>query len=262
MSLHFLRTFDSPIKKTSTSGGKSDLSLLWAQSSSPMKSHRESEKEAINILNMLESSKPSTPQKKLFCPPSMIQSPSATSTPRKEEENLELLFSRFSITTEKKFKLSPEFHNLVTFVYKGPENQTEAWESFKSISKSIKCGVVSCATYAFIFKEGKVLAKAFTGTAQKKLEESSQKLPSFDYNRAIDLIDSNQSSEKLCIYSTEQFYYSVVTPFNYNFSEFESSGGTRYRISISGYLFGFHIDEFMKTSQNYELFKTSKSLLH
>ncbi|OHT00778.1 hypothetical protein TRFO_07756 [Tritrichomonas foetus] len=272
MALHFLRTFDSPIRKNLNSTGKSDLSLIWAQAASPVKSPRskfttDGEKEAINILSILESSKPSTPKKKLFCPPSMIQSPSqkcssSSSLNHEDDENQDLLFSRFSITTEKKFELPSEFQNLVTFVFKGPENQNEAWENFKRIAKSVKCGLVACATYAFIFSEGKVHAKAFTGTAQKKLEENSDKLPEFDFDKALDMIDQNQSSEKLSIYSTDQFYYSVVTPFVYNFSEFNSSSGTRYRISVSGYIFAFHIEKFMKMRKNYDSFKTSKSILH
>ena len=282
MSLAFSSLVTTPIKKVTTCDTKSDLSFIWESlnsksiSRSPNPKFTNSKKEAINILSMLSTQKPQTPSKKFFCPPSMKSSFSTPQqSPISDRNKCDFLYSQLSITTEKIFQPPEKFNGIVTYVYKengvSSENQSNAWQSFKSNAKNMKCGVVVCAKYVFLFSNynnHNVKVKAFTGTAQKKLESDFSVSIQDDgtyvisFEDALNIIDQSQEAEKLSLYSTDQFNYSIVTPFGFNHSEFESSTGSKYRIIITGFLFDFQVEELSSCQEQFSVFKLSKNVLY
>ena len=115
-----------------------------------------------------------------------------------------------------------------------------------------------------MFQNGNVSAKAFSGTAEKQLNDIS---PNGDKNNIrsediIKLIDDIQLTEKLSFYSTDSFYYSVIYPIIQKNSQFESSEGKRYRMALSGYLFPFELKIIRDEETKYDAFKLSKNVIY
>ena len=262
--------FSIPRTKEVRTNNKCDLRALWEEAVSPKSSPKpvlqrkpSNQIEAINILSLISNSngsKNSSP-KKLFVPPIM-----QVKTEIKKIDEIgrdeAILYSNFTVTVDNELSLSEELKNGVTFGYKGADNQLEAWNDFKKHANDTKCSVAAAARFAFIFSNGKVSAKAFTGTAQKLLKEKSKDLNDFDFQEALKLIDDIQESEKLSLYSTEQFYYSVVYPIIVKTTEFESVNGKRYRTSFSGYLFPFQIQELKDLQKDFESFKVAYNVIY
>lgn len=252
-----------------------------------------------NFLNLLVASRPQTPTKKLFCPPrhnNLIPRSQSSGNNNNGESfnNSEFLYSRISITTDETFLLPDEIKEFVTYTYAPSINnrgdsefQMEAWENFKnSNSRTSRCSVVSSAIFAFLFVnedfQTKVHVKSFTGTAQQQIlqiihqddneeqdsdDEDSNSLAEngfllIDYNKAIDLIESLCSKEKINIFSTDPFHYSIVMPLTFKYSEFESSQGKMFRVSLSGYIFPFQVKQLSNEKTQFNLFKTSKSVMY
>lgn len=301
MSLSFFRSFSNPAKKVTLNEEKSDLTLLWESHCSPMRKSTlslksncvtpKSKKSEINFLNMLAAAKPQTPTKKLFVPPQTNLSRQSSLSRSQSNSNCEssandILYSRISITTDQIFSIPEETKEFVSYVYaptlnnKGnSEFQNEAWENFKNNnSKSSKCSVVSSATFAFIFInefmcQTKVHVKSFTGTARQQIMEivnpnndsngiDEASFLNIDYHKAIELIESLNAKEKISIFSTDPFHYSVVTPLSFKYSEFESAQGKLFRVTLNGYMFPYQAKQLLDEKSKFNVFKTSKSVLY
>ncbi|OHS98798.1 hypothetical protein TRFO_01849 [Tritrichomonas foetus] len=252
-----------PHTKEIKSNGKCDIQLLWERANSPASSPKPKKQsksvEAINILALLSNNNNNKPAKKLFVPPTMQIKSEIKAKP---ETSLEFLVGSLIVTTNKEFHLPDSLDGKVTYVYKGAENQIESWNDFKKNVRTAKCSVASAARFAFIFEGGKVRAKAFTGTAQKQLEELSSDLTSIQLDSALQMIDEIQATQKLSLYSTDMFYYSVVHPITLKSTEFESTTGKKYRTVLSGYLFPFEVKEVHSMDTNYETFNLTSNILY
>lgn len=301
MSLAFFRSFSSPAKKVTLNAEKSDLSLLWECHCSPMRKNNnysscstpKSKQSEINFLNLLIATKPQTPTKTLYCPPQhnnliLPKSPSRLNNDTESLNSNEFIYSRISLTTDKTLLIPDEIKEFISYVYSPSSNRgesefhKEAWDNFKNNnSKTSRCCVVSSATFAFLFEneedsQTKVHVKSFTGTAQQQIrriiqqdDENSEEdlfedndfIP-IDYEKAVDLIESISSKEKINIFSTDPFHYSVVMPLTFKHSEFESSQGKMFRVLLSGYIFPYQARQLVEEKSKYNLFKISKFVLY
>lgn len=238
---------------------KSDLELAWEGFSSPESSpvsKRNAKSMEVNILDLLSTSPKKQQAKKIFIPPTFKSKQETKESPKKTNiDSSSFLFKMVTITTNDEFKV-PSSLTGVTNVFKGPENQEIAWASFKKQIPDAKCCIVSAARFAFAFQDGKVQAKAFSGTAQNNIKSlsASGNLDDISIEDAIEMIEKVQPLEVLSFYSTSQFNYCVAIPIIDKNSKFESSNGMRYRATLTGYIFPFQMKRIQEESEKYDVF--------
>ena len=226
-------------KKPITSSKKSDLASIWnpsaaslsIPSSSPLSSPIAKPQHDILSLLQLNVSRPA--KKSLYCPP-VIEA-------RKEKkEKIEVpnaIYSNITFTANCVPEISDEIINRITFVYKGPENQESAWNSFKKVYKKAKHSVVASNNMSFHFNDGKVTAKASTQSAKAKLKLIATEMPYVDEEKAINLLDTLVGTERFSIFSSVCFNYSVVTPVIQKEVEMGTKEGKKHKVTFLGYMF-------------------------
>ena len=220
----------------SISKQQSDLDNLWNQkpflNSPPVHTQNDNTKDLFGIL--MEGKQEIEPRKRLYCPPVV----KAFTPPQTKKENISFLYRRVTITSNSPITVSNQLQNMVTHIYKGCDNQQVAWDNFKEkISETDYC-LISCANMIFFIQKGSVKNKGITGTAERKIQTlSSGENGVIELSSIIQLIDELQMKERLELYSTTPFFYSVMTPIERRLMEMNSSSGIKYRMILSGYIF-------------------------
>ena len=223
------------VSKPDTSSEKSDLRLLWEQATTPTSSPEPQNRSAQrreNLLTLLSTSTPTAPAKKLYCPP-RVEEPKPE---KPKEPRLELAYSMVSVSSTGDVVIPESILDSRIFTFKSGESQL-AWASFKASCRRARFALVAIVNVFFLFESGRVRAKALTGTASQRLLALSSNLPNVDADAAIKFVDDWVEKEKLCLYSSEIFDYSTVTPLSVKHCEMQSAAGVVRRITLAGCLF-------------------------
>lgn len=244
MALALRRLLGSAVQKPNADNTKCDLYLVFERAySSPASSpdispsppSQKDLKRNQSLFELIAKGNKAPPTKKLHsCPQLEI-----IKSEKKKQQEVSFLMNSFAVTTDKYIELPEEFGKFITFEFIGSENQQEAWEDFKSKVKDTRYSIISCANIVFSFDNGKIKAKAITGTAQRKLEAKCTKLPDITFDEILALIEPMIEKERLVLYSSEMFYYSAVKPIRIRRTEFESVKGKKYRITLVGNIFPY-----------------------
>lgn len=248
--------------KSSTSTKKSSLASIWDISSSsplsspyasPTKEKKNINTDTVDIVSLLTGKHLKTPKKTLYCPPVIEKKEKLKPKP----QDFEFMFSNITYSSKCVFNLPDSIKKYTTYVFKGGENQEIAWESFKKVCVNAKYGFIVCGNIKLYIDSGNVISKALTISANDKLESISSNLPNVELNKALDLISNLERSEKIFLYCSSPFSFSVVTPLIIKHSEMGSNSGIVYRVSLTGYMFEDCNNIISKEmSSNIHVFKT------
>lgn len=173
------------------------------------------------------------PRKKLHCVPQTINIQAKIF----KEKPADFIYRRVTAVSDSPISIPDDYSEQFIYVYNGMDNQTEAWYSFKSKLERSKYGLIGFMNSAFFFENGEVKAKGITGSAQRRLQDLSDSLPSVSAGRVFGFIEQNLGKEKLELYLMEAFKFSVVTPLEVQSTTLTSPKGTRFRTVISGVIF-------------------------
>ena len=211
----------------------SDLETHWCGKSVPNSPPvcKETQKDLFGIL--LEGKPEPEPRKRLYCPPVV----KAFTVPQAKKENISFLYRRVSITSCTPVLLPEKLDKMIIHMYKGCENQQTAWDDFKRKIHESEYSLISCANMVFFIHNGLIKAKGITGTASKKIKSLANEEDEIEISKVIELIDELHAKERLELYSTSPFFYSVMTPIEKCMSEMNSSTGIKYRLILSGFIF-------------------------
>jgi len=227
MNFPHLKSCASPVKGDMFGSMKPDILEEHSVNSSPLS------KSPSDILGELTSRISKSPRKKLYCPP-VIEPLEAE---KQKEKEIGFLFSNITCTSRFDQNIPDFLKDFVVYAYKGSENQEIAWADFKKTVNIVKECVISCANMSFFLNGDEVKCKAHTGSAQRKLDQIADDFSNISLDKVIGLIDELVSCERLSIFSSDRFHYSVVTPLIIQSSEIDSSNGKLFRISVNGYVF-------------------------
>ena len=233
--VRFRKLLGATVSKPDTSSDKSDLRLLWEQATTPTSSPEPKNRSAPrrdNLLTLLSTATPSTPTKKLYCPP-RVQEPKEE---KPKEERLDFAYSMVSVTSTSNVTIPEPILDSRFFVFRSGENRL-AWESFKTSVKRARFALVSIVNIFFLFENGNARAKAVTGTANQRLASLSSRLPYVEADAVLSFVDERVEKERLTLYSTEMFDFSTVTPISKKSCEMQSASGMLQRVTLSGCIF-------------------------
>lgn len=253
------------VRTISSESSKTDLVSIWGSSSvessdppsSPNVKNHSPLKSSPSLIDLLSISMTKSPKKTLYVPP-RVDSPALKKVKPKVQE---FMYSSIVLT-------SPEFHDFEsfaktskTYVFKGMENQEYAWEDFKKVVHEAKQSIVATPNLAFHFKNNVVVGKALTSSAQNKLDKITEN-SHIEIEKAINLLDDLSKTEKLCIYSTHMFNYSVVTPVMLKHLEMDSNKGKLHRYTLNGCVFPSFYDKIMSVFADVNSVKRHNIVLH
>lgn len=258
----------------SSEGSKTDLASIWGSQSSEISSPPSSPRVGFSspsikngspfsknyptLFSVLNQSIQKSPKKTLYVPP-RVDSPS----PKKIKPKVaDYMYSKIQLTSSENPVFDEIYTNSKTYVFRGTENQEYAWDDFKHVVREAKQSVVATLNLVFNFRRNTVRAKALTSSAQVKLDKISDGDMHIDIDKAIELLDDLSKSEKLCIYSTSMFNYSIVMPMKIDHTEMGSSMGTLHRNTISGFIFPYMFEGILKSYTDVNSVKKHNVVLH
>ncbi|EAY04710.1 hypothetical protein TVAG_059080 [Trichomonas vaginalis G3] len=247
-------------KTIPSDGSGTDLASIWGsqglESNTPPSSPVA--KNSPTMFSLLSLNTPKSPKKSLYVPP-RIDSPS----PKKSRPKpVDYMYSSISLTSSQKVSFDSIYKSTTTYVYKGNENQNLAWEDFRRIVQDAEESIVATPNLVFQFKKKVVSAKALTSSAQTKLDKITDELSNIDIEKALSLIQDLSKVEKLSIYSTSPFNFSVVTPIHLKYTEVGSQLGPLHRYVFNGFIFPSTLDKFMHVYTDLGSVKRYTVVLH
>lgn len=268
------RMINGSVQKPNTDNSKNDLRLVFERSFSsscsspdvftqPAISQETPPRKAPStpkptLFELIAKDVRQAPAKKLYsCPQLEIKK-----TEKKKEVQQGYLYNSAAFTTLQYIDLPLEIQQYITFEFNGGDDQPDAWKDFKTKVKDSKYSIVVCANIVFAFEEGKVKAKAITGTAQRKLESVMTSYPQIEIKAALDFIEKLAMNDTLKIVSSTMFHYSEIKPIKIKRTEFESVTGKKYRFILTGNIFPFIALEAKKRCELAGKVSTSTSIVY
>lgn len=228
----------------------SEIFQLWKKptpfSSPPPNNFSDSSDFFLSSINQEQESSTESPKKKLYCPP-LVLSNNKIQTKRTKKRNF--LFRRITLVSSTKISIPDELNNLVTYFYKGDENQQYAINDFFKKLKYNSIAVIAIANIVISFFNGNIQGKGITGTAQKKLFEISSDLENIDQKKFHTLINDLSKAERIEIYSSFEFFYSTNIPIRIDNQDYQGKNGILHRYILTGYILANKYNAVMSNPQ-------------
>jgi hypothetical protein len=206
-----------------------------------------SEMKRPNILSLIKESRPSTPKKKLYCPPLAVL-PEETKRFGKLSRGPDFMYSMVAFTSDYELNLPESLSNCHTYVFKGGEKdvQIAAWQSFREHLDSPGLHLIEFRNAVFLVKEsGCAIAKALTGSAYEALSRISEAIEKMSISDMIGFVEKDlfDGKEKLNLYSSMDFYYATNIPVSVSRASFCGTKGKRFRVMMKGHIFASLVND-------------------
>ncbi|EAY14356.1 hypothetical protein TVAG_026770 [Trichomonas vaginalis G3] len=228
---------------------RTDLASIWNVPdtiSSPIVTIKEQKLKENKLFTLLLNNTSKSSKKMLYIPPKV-----ESEKPKKPTAvPFQHLFTNLVFTSPKKLNIPPKIEKNLTYVFKSDSNKDLAFQDFKLKCKNASESVIICGNLMFYFHNNIAVVKAFTLSATNLIEKASNKLPMIDIDKSLLIIEEQSKVQKLQIYSTVPFHYSVITPIIFHFSEIGSAKGRLFRAKLDGYMFKFVKEEIYLANGN------------